>query len=67
MNPYEYKTVYVNGGGLFGTTKTQVARIQQSIDDHVADGWELFQYHPVQTAFLWKWNILIFRRGQQTN
>ena len=52
----------VNGGGVFGTPTTQVERIQRSIDEHVTDGWELFVYHPVQTALVWKWNILIFRK-----
>ena len=62
MGPYKYKTVYVDGGGLFGTTTTQVNRIQASIEMHTSEGWELFQYHPVQTALIWKWNILIFRK-----
>mgnify|MGYP001457323661 CR=1 FL=1 len=64
MQEYEYKTICVDGGGLFGTTKTQMTSIQKAIDVHVAEGWELFQYHPVQTALVWKWNVLIFRRNK---
>ena len=58
MVQYEYKTLYLSIG-LFGSPQRGAEKIQCTIDQHVRDGWELFQYHPIQTAFIWKWNILI--------
>ena len=66
MGPYEYRTVYVSIG-MFGSPQRGAEKIQREIDDYVRDGWELFQYHPVQTAFVWNWNILIFRKPRQKN
>jgi hypothetical protein len=63
MGPYEYKTAYVSIG-LFGSPRNGAEKIQRAIDEHVQDGWELFEYHPVQTAFVWNWNIVIFRRAR---
>lgn len=63
--PYEYKTVNVNIG-IFGSPRNGVAKIQAVLDQHVQEGWELFQYNPVQTAFVWNWNVLIFRRPIET-
>ena len=62
MGPFKYKTVHVNGGGVLGTPTTQVERTQRSTYKHVTGGWELFVYHSGQTALIWKWNILIFRK-----
>lgn len=62
MIKYEYKTVYLSIG-LFGSPIRGAEKIQRAIDQHVRDGWELFQYQPIQTAFIWKWNILIFRKA----
>ena len=61
MGPYKYKTIYLNVG-MFGSPQSAVEKIQRAIDDHVNDGWDLFEYHPVQTAITWKWNVLIFRK-----
>lgn len=61
MGPYKYKTVQVNGG-VFGSVRKQIELIQQVIDEHVTVGWELQEYHPIATAFVWQWNVLIFRK-----
>lgn len=61
MGPYRYKTVHVNGG-VFSSVRKQIERIQQVIDEHVTVGWELQEYHPVPTALVWQWNVLIFRK-----
>ena len=61
MGPFQYKTVFVSIG-IFGKAEDGVKKIQEEIDEHVKDGWELFQYQPVHTLLVWEWNILIFRR-----
>ncbi len=61
MGPYQYKTVYVSIG-IFGRPVTGATKIQKKIDEHVEEGWELFEYHPIPSAFAWVWNILIFRK-----
>jgi len=61
MGPYQYETIYLSIG-LFGMAKDGAAKIQNKIDEYVEKGWELFEFHPIQTAFAWKWNILIFRK-----
>ena len=61
MGPYQYETVYLSIG-LFGTPGNGAIKIQKKIDEYVERGWELFEYHPIPTAFAWKWNILIFRK-----
>ena len=61
MGPYVYKSVLVTGG-IFFSAEAAVLKIQVAIDDHVAEGWELFEYRPVQLALIWKWTVLIFRK-----
>lgn len=61
MGPFQYKTVYVNIG-VFSSPRKGAEKIQAEIERHVPIGWELFEYHPIQTAFAWNWNILIFRK-----
>lgn len=61
MGPYFYKTVLVTIG-TFSSADVATSRIQASIDEHVADGWELFEFRPVPLAMTWKWNVLIFRK-----
>ena len=61
MGPFVYKTVYVSIG-LFASVKNAPHKIQEKIDQHVASGWELFEFHPIQTSLAWKWNIIIFRK-----
>ncbi len=61
MGPYQYKTVYLSIG-LFGSPENGALKIQDKIEEFVQKGWELFAYHPIQTMFAWKWNILIFRK-----
>ena len=61
MGPYSYKTVLVTLG-TFSSAEDAMSRIQAAIDEHVADGWELFEFRPVPLAINWKWNVLIFRK-----
>ena len=61
MGPYRYETVYLSLG-IFGAAKESAGQIQKKIDEYVEHDWELFSYHPVQTAFGWVWNVLIFRK-----
>ncbi len=61
MGPYQYKTIYLRIG-LFGAAKDAASKIQKKIDEFVEKGWELFEFHPIPTAFGWTWNILIFRK-----
>ena len=61
MGPYVYKTILVTVGA-FSSADTAVSQIQTAIEAHVADGWELFEYRPVQLAYSWRWNVLIFRK-----
>ena len=61
MGPYVYKTVIVNIGS-FGAAERGASKIQNALDGHVAEGWELFEFQPVQRAFTRKWNVLIFRK-----
>ena len=61
MGPYVYKTVFVTVGA-FRSGDVAVSQIQAAIDAHVADGWELFEFRPVQLAVVWRWNVLIFRK-----
>ena len=61
MGPYQYKTVYLSIG-TFGSPEKAALKLQDKIDEFSVKGWELFEYHPIQTMFVWKWNILIFRK-----
>ena len=61
MGPYQYKTIYLSIG-LFGAAENAAPKIQNKIDEFVEKGWELFEFHPIQTLFAWNWNILIFRK-----
>lgn len=64
MGPYAYKTVSVSIG-TFCSLRRGAEKIQRVIDEHVREGWEVFEYHPLQTAVVWNWNIVIFRKPQE--
>ena len=59
--PYRYKTVWLKEW-FFTSGEKATQNIQASIDEHVAQGWELFECHPVPTAMAWQWTIFIFRQ-----
>ena len=63
MVPYEYKAIHLNVP-IFTTAKRAVEKIDGAIQDYASRGWELYNYHPVQTMLVWKWNVLIFRRSK---
>jgi hypothetical protein len=60
--PYRYKTLWLQES-FFTSGKTAAQHIQEAIDSHVEQGWELFECHPIATAMSWQWTILIFRRA----
>jgi len=60
--PYEYKTVYEEGRKLFSSDQSSAQNIQNAIEQHTRDGWELFQFSPLPNL---NGNILIFRRPVQ--
>jgi hypothetical protein len=61
MGPHQYETIWLQES-FFASGEKAVKNIQDSIDAHVAEGWELFECHPISTAMSWQWTMLIFRR-----
>ena len=52
MGPYQYRPRTLDIG-LFSSIATAERRIQEEIDKHVTDGWELFQIHPAPLSLSW--------------
>lgn len=59
---YEYKAVHVKAG-TFESGDRKAARVQETIDTYVQDGWELWTYRPI-VALSWEGNVLVFRRPE---
>jgi hypothetical protein len=59
--PYRYKVVWLKEW-FFARGDKMTANIQKAIDWHVQDGWELFECHPMPTAYTWQMTFLVFRR-----
>jgi len=61
IGPYRYKTVWLQES-FFASGNKATENIQEAINSHVEQGWELYECLPIATAFAWRWTILIFRR-----
>ena len=64
MGPYQYKTRVLKCG-VFSSFKTTEEMIQEEIDHHIADGWELVHIHPVHGAIAWYGTLIVFRKPAQ--
>ncbi|HOX03936.1 MAG TPA: hypothetical protein P5555_16815 [Candidatus Paceibacterota bacterium] len=64
IGPYQYTTEWLKER-FYTSGEAATQRIQASIDRHVQEGWELFECHPIATASVWQWTILIFRRPHE--